>query len=572
MNWLCRCALISLATGLYSMSPLVRADIPPAAQEAVNKGLLAAKEQEWEIAIASFEEARKVAPDAPELFGYLGTAESKIPGRELRAIAWLGAYLAANPRAANASAVKEAIAGLQIKVEGNITRMVKLVEDADALIPDTPVRAVEGLGGQHYTTSSDDDREKGLYWAAELWGRAGKPDEALRVVNRVGHGHKDNQLLQLLVRAQLVGGFLGDAKQTAALIDDGFYWFESAQEIAIAEAKSGDISAGRSTLSAVVRRVEQEKAEGRQIWYGDIVETQITMGDLSAAAETARLVQDIDYGYVAQRKVAEAKLKSGDIDGTKQALAFARTHLDQDRAKAFSGKEDPYWRDNRLEHIPDRYLEISRLYWEVGLCADARRSLEIAKDAADRLKEADIVGGVQLRVAYAALRFGDLRSTLVAISRIVDPEMKDIAANELVTRQLAAGDISGARKSAGMISPKSLYGWSVANDIERAVRSPPAQFVPIDPKSCPVPVAAASDNSAMASGASLPPVGTAVNFWTKKIEDLNQPLFRDPSAYLKTRLLGDPGQALANMAASVEQFIDADRSLRAMVLQVEATQ
>src|SRR5690348_16990201 len=75
----------------------LHAELPPGAQEAFDKGVMAAKQQEWEIAIQSFQEARKTAPDAPELFYNLGLAESKLPGRELRAIAWLGAYQAASP-------------------------------------------------------------------------------------------------------------------------------------------------------------------------------------------------------------------------------------------------------------------------------------------------------------------------------------------------------------------------------------------------------------------------------------------------------------------------------------------
>ena len=63
----------------------LHAQLPPDAQAAMQKGILAAKEQEWEIAIQSFQEARKTAPNAPELFYNLGLAESKIPGRELRA-------------------------------------------------------------------------------------------------------------------------------------------------------------------------------------------------------------------------------------------------------------------------------------------------------------------------------------------------------------------------------------------------------------------------------------------------------------------------------------------------------
>jgi tetratricopeptide (TPR) repeat protein len=70
----------------------------PAAHEAVSKGLQAAHEQNWQLAIDDFQTARKLTPDAPELLGYLGLAESKIPGRELRAIAWFGTYLAAKPQ------------------------------------------------------------------------------------------------------------------------------------------------------------------------------------------------------------------------------------------------------------------------------------------------------------------------------------------------------------------------------------------------------------------------------------------------------------------------------------------
>src|SRR5450631_4087467 len=48
--------------------------LPPAAQEAMKKGVLAAKEQEWTIAIQNFQEARKTAPVAPIVFYNLGLA------------------------------------------------------------------------------------------------------------------------------------------------------------------------------------------------------------------------------------------------------------------------------------------------------------------------------------------------------------------------------------------------------------------------------------------------------------------------------------------------------------------
>src|ERR1700746_1804936 len=62
--------------------------LPADAQQALDKGLAAAKQQQWDIAIQNFQEARKIAPDAPEIYYDLGLAESRIAGRELRAVSW----------------------------------------------------------------------------------------------------------------------------------------------------------------------------------------------------------------------------------------------------------------------------------------------------------------------------------------------------------------------------------------------------------------------------------------------------------------------------------------------------
>ena len=84
-------------------------------QEAINNGIIATKVPDYLLAVRYFEEARKVAPQSPEIFFNLGLAESKIPGRELRAICWFGAYLTAAPDAPNTAAVKEQMKILFIK-------------------------------------------------------------------------------------------------------------------------------------------------------------------------------------------------------------------------------------------------------------------------------------------------------------------------------------------------------------------------------------------------------------------------------------------------------------------------
>ena len=106
------------------------APLPAVAQEAVNKGISAAKLPDYPLAIRYFEEARKLAPEAPVIYLNLGLAESKIPGRELRAMAWFGAYLAAYPDAPNAAAVKEQITALDVRNQSAVSRMIKTLEDA----------------------------------------------------------------------------------------------------------------------------------------------------------------------------------------------------------------------------------------------------------------------------------------------------------------------------------------------------------------------------------------------------------------------------------------------------------
>lgn len=128
---------IAPTTGWGQTKAPAPAPLPPAAQEAVNKGIIAARVPDYLLAIGYFEEARQLAPQAPVIYLNLGLAESKIPGRELRAIAWFGAYLAAYPKAPNAAAVKEQIAVLEVKNKSNVLRVLKSTQDAASQLPDS---------------------------------------------------------------------------------------------------------------------------------------------------------------------------------------------------------------------------------------------------------------------------------------------------------------------------------------------------------------------------------------------------------------------------------------------------
>src|SRR5437762_3013219 len=176
---------------------------------------MAAKQQEWEIAIRSFQEARKTAPDAPEVFYNLGLAESKMPGRELRAIAWFGAYLSATRNAPNAAAVKDKIAELQIKNEGNTSRLINQVQEIALQLK------VKKLDFGHL-----------LEDVAGLWTKAGNFTAALSAANLIGS--------DLVVQT--------DSKHRAK------------EKVAIAQAAAGDITSALKTADLIEGLLEKSRA------------------------------------------------------------------------------------------------------------------------------------------------------------------------------------------------------------------------------------------------------------------------------------------------------------------------
>lgn len=101
-------ALLLLTVILFTCMAAVPvwAGLPDKAQKAMNLGMAAAEKKDYLQAIRHFQDARAEVPEAPEVLFNIALAESKVPGREVRAIVWFGAYLAAYPYAEKADAGK----------------------------------------------------------------------------------------------------------------------------------------------------------------------------------------------------------------------------------------------------------------------------------------------------------------------------------------------------------------------------------------------------------------------------------------------------------------------------------
>jgi hypothetical protein len=133
-----------LLTGSISPVPVLAqgsaVQIPVEAGQAIAKGLLAAQQQDWKLAIRYFEEARKAAPLAPQIFFDLGLAESKIPGRELRAMTWFRGYLELVPKAANAPQVRGQLNLLEVAVESTMGKIIDQAKQMITKFPDENTR------------------------------------------------------------------------------------------------------------------------------------------------------------------------------------------------------------------------------------------------------------------------------------------------------------------------------------------------------------------------------------------------------------------------------------------------
>jgi hypothetical protein len=219
--------------------------LAPEAQAALDKGLSAARQQEWEIAIQSFQGARKLAPDAPEIYYDLGLAESKVPGRELRAICWFEAYLALNPIALNASAVHQQIVDLDVRAEGDAQKMIQLLEgpaahfsaskkgEALASIASLLVRCGDLDSAEVLEAHADDDNAKSevQYQIGLELAKSDRFADAIKLAEQSkSDEHLKISLYKDIADAQIEAGLLADAKSSLDVLSataEGNYFWES---------------------------------------------------------------------------------------------------------------------------------------------------------------------------------------------------------------------------------------------------------------------------------------------------------------------------------------------------------
>ena len=125
------------------------ASLSPQAQNAFDRGLAAAQQQDWQLAVRYFLDAQQADPDESQIWFNLGLASAKLPGHEFRAIAWFKAYLLANPNANNAPAIRSQVRQLEVALESRLSKIVDALEPIIKLIIDNDKGVLEMTTAQN---------------------------------------------------------------------------------------------------------------------------------------------------------------------------------------------------------------------------------------------------------------------------------------------------------------------------------------------------------------------------------------------------------------------------------------
>ena len=295
---------------------LISVSVPPIseAQTAMDRGLAAAKQKEWELAIKYFSEAQKAAPTSPKALFNLALAYDSAGGRELITIAWYRAYLAALPNAANAKQVEKRIIELEIKVEATIGKLIRKAMTATARLPD------ESSKIEAYTA------------IAEAQTKAGDIAGAKETAARITNDSDKSWAYREIASAQAKAGDIAGAKETAARFADDYYKPWAYRDIARAQAKAGDIAGAKETAARIINDVYKSKA------YRYIAAAQAKAGDKTGTKRTsvAAIAQTKPIDLWLEFIVIEEELKAPlfvDLQGHIQSLT-AKKPLDMVRSLA----------------------------------------------------------------------------------------------------------------------------------------------------------------------------------------------------------------------------------------------
>jgi len=391
---------LALAASSCNASAATPASLPPAAQEAFDKGLGAARQQEWKLAIRYLDEARKAAPEDAAIYFNLALAETKLPGREWRAIAWFQAYLALLPDAGNAPAVRTQIRDLELRGEANMGRILDMAKDLANKFTESSSRAAalkrigtklveagDYSGAITLAGTFDSTTYEGAGAVQDIaiaFGAAGRYEDADRLISGIRNKDQDQQSWAncriSMMQSEL--GLLQEARARIARTENKHRKTQALRELAEAEFKAGKKEQAAATLAEAeaISRTDEQNMN-----WSDYLKSHLALQDWAGAKALLPRLSDKDpdlrWQTMARNDIAEQMskavevlLKAGDVQAAEAVAA----------------------------EIPGLIWQIQS-YWNIALAYQKQNSsdklaaiqgkMETAYSQAPRALEAVLIGG-----------------------------------------------------------------------------------------------------------------------------------------------------------------------------------
>ncbi len=211
-------------------------------EAAMERGLLAVKEESWKLAARYFEEARKADAGSPEALRNLALATDRMGGRELLAIAWYRVFLATGPDAHTAAAVKQRILALEVKAEAKVLALLQTTEETTRMMTDA------------------DEKSERFRDIAKIQAELGDFESALLTVARCSDAEHRSDAFEAISDEQRDSGDLTGALESAEEITGTDDRARSLRDIAICYEESGNRERARYWLSRAVKfaKVDEE--------------------------------------------------------------------------------------------------------------------------------------------------------------------------------------------------------------------------------------------------------------------------------------------------------------------------
>ncbi len=424
--------IAGITVALLCMAAAVQASpLPTGPQAAFDKGMSAAKQQDFATAAKHFKEACDLVAKEdkavyPHLYFNRALAESKVPYHELDAVRWFNAYLAAVPNAPNAAQVREEIEALKTKIRQ--TAKVLAEKSADMLAKDLGNSSIEDLLRDNYEKPAtalavsasvnqalqymkDHKCEDGICWTAMALADADDLKDALSflaigIERSKGKSfgiccHTCYAIFRLKLRAGDLKGaeeyMKGEEYMSECLLKDSPYRMYAAWDLAVEYFKSGrkDDAERMYEYWRDVLQQAYPDARTRDYYYDRMAMLRYSYGDFEGARKTAALISDERYEDIVTKgkwtsgrdlkEKIEEQLKPAGVSEQYRKLAWAR-YLEGDTAAALrlvalmpSGKEKEL----------AKYSELAaQCQKDNSQCEEIRRASKVALWAATDKKAA----------------------------------------------------------------------------------------------------------------------------------------------------------------------------------------